>query len=108
VQIQAEDVSVQDVAALVTASVTFPADVGVGEMEPFTIEFTAPTAAHAAIRVHIDQTGDGHVRIGDLVTVVRQNAPNDSRALKMVMIPVQLVTGSLTTPSRNESARRLL
>jgi len=58
--------------------------------------------------VHIDQTGDGHVRIGDLVTVVRQNAPNDSRALKMVMIPVQLVTGSLTTPSRNESARRLL
>jgi hypothetical protein len=92
VRIQAEDVSVQDVAAPVLARVTFPADVGVRELGPFTVEFPRPPAGHAAVRVHIDQNGDGRVRVGDLVSVARHNAPSGNAAVTL-MIPVQVVTG---------------
>jgi hypothetical protein len=97
VRVLVEDVSVQDVAAPVLASVTFPAEAGARELGPFTVEFTPPPTGRAAIRVHVDQNGDGQVRVGDLVSVARHNAPHDSVAMTgsaaAMEIPVKVVTG---------------
>ena len=97
VHVLVEDVSMQDVAAPVLASVTFPAEAGRRELGPFTVEFTPPPTGQAAIRVHVDQNGDGEVRIGDLVSVAHHQALEDTvsrtESTAAMGIPVQLVTG---------------
>jgi hypothetical protein len=96
VRVQVEDVSVQDVAAPVLASFTFQAEVGARELGPFIVEFTPPPGGQAAIRVHVDQNGDGQVRAGDLVSVARHKAVSDTRATagspEAIVIPVQVVS----------------
>jgi len=95
VHVRVEDVTIQDVAAPVLGSVTIPAEPGATELGPVSLEFTPPPAGDAAIRVHVDQNGDGEVRIGDLVSVARFHASRDAApaaATGAIEIPVQFVT----------------
>jgi uncharacterized lipoprotein YbaY len=69
-----EDVSLADAPARPVAVADFPAAPADATMGPFELDASlAPGARHYALRVHLDQSGDGRVTPGDFVNPARHS-----------------------------------
>jgi putative lipoprotein len=91
VRVAIEDVSLADVPARTVAAADFPAPSSPGTIGPFELDADlADSRAEYAVRVHVDQTGDGSVAPGDLVSTTRQSISPHAKVADL-QIPVTAV-----------------
>jgi uncharacterized lipoprotein YbaY len=91
VRVAIEEVSLADAPARLLATADFPAPSPTGTLGPFELETDlAPSGGEYALRVHVDQVGDGQVVPGDLVSTTRQ-AISTSTRMHELQVPVAVV-----------------
>jgi uncharacterized lipoprotein YbaY len=91
VRVALEDVTLADASARPMATADFPAPSPAGLLGPFELDADlAPGGAEYALRVHVDQVGDGRVVPGDLVSTIRQSVPTSSGTHELE-VPVAVV-----------------
>ena len=96
VRIRVEDVSCEDRAAPVLSEADFLAPTGLPVLGPFVVHMEVIPGLVAGVRIHIDQDGNGEVRVGDLVSFARHtvSVPAEPDGVHDLEIPVQLVRGA--------------
>ena len=86
-----EEASLADAPARLVATADFPAHPSEEMLGPFElVADLAPSGAEYALRVHVDQIGDGRVAPGDLVSTIRQ-AIATSTSVAELEVPVAVV-----------------
>lgn len=71
IRVSVEDVSREDVSAPVIAAEDFPARGGGRVVGTFDFSVDVSPAGTCAVRIHVDQNGDGETKVGDLVSFAR-------------------------------------
>jgi uncharacterized lipoprotein YbaY len=86
-----EDVSLADAPARLVASADFPVTAEGASLGPFELDADlTPVSRDYAVRVHIDQTGDGQITPGDFVSTARHPVPTRADVVEL-QVPVALV-----------------
>jgi uncharacterized lipoprotein YbaY len=91
VRVAIEEVSLADAPAHLVATADFPTPSSERMLGPFEVDADlAPSGAEYALRVHVDQIGDGQVVPGDLVSTIRHTV-SASTSMHELEVPVAVV-----------------
>jgi uncharacterized lipoprotein YbaY len=92
VRVAIEEVSLADAPARPVATADFPVPSPEGTLGPFELDADlAPSGAEYALRVHVDQNGDGRVAPGDLVSTIHQAISTSTNDVAELEVPVAVV-----------------
>jgi putative lipoprotein len=91
-RVEVRDAAVADAPSVLLAARSWPGvSTGPGQELPFTVEVAdVPAGAVLTLRVHVDRTGDGIVRAGDLLSTQFQPIPSTGTPTSIV-VPLTVI-----------------